>query len=47
MHVRDVLSQLQLFLRQADKIKEIANDVNFILEHKNILDKGSWFEKIK
>jgi len=26
---------------QADKIKEIANDVNFILEHKNILDKGS------
>lgn len=35
------LSQLQLLLKKADKIKEIANDVNFILEHKDLLDKGS------
>lgn len=35
------LSQLQLLLKQADKIKEIAKDVNFILEHKDLLDKDS------
>ncbi|MGT2737620.1 helix-turn-helix domain-containing protein [Streptococcus orisratti] len=31
------LSQLQLLFNQADKIKEIADDVNFILEHQDIL----------
>ena len=31
------LSQLQLLFNQADKIKEIADDVNFILEHQYIL----------
>lgn len=31
------LSQLQLLFNQADKTKEITDDISFILEHQDIL----------